>query len=185
MPCRNRQDHRWGDVPGGVCCRVCGVVIPNPRPVSKTPRTVPHFADVPCDRGYASHDLSRFRGKHGHKCLRCGVWFADAAGYVWSPRGSVHRKPQSSRHDTLRARDGNRCAYCERVEGTCGWLTIDHVVPKSRGGPDALTNCVLACGRCNSEKGDLLLSEWVDRWYHREPPHAGVAQQARAQPSQG
>jgi 5-methylcytosine-specific restriction endonuclease McrA len=37
--------------------------------------------------------------------------------------------------------------------------TIDHVVPRSRGGRNEWTNVVAACARCNHRKGDRLLSE--------------------------
>jgi 5-methylcytosine-specific restriction endonuclease McrA len=38
-------------------------------------------------------------------------------------------------------------------------LTIDHVVPRSRGGPTTWENVVTACGRCNREKGDRTPEE--------------------------
>jgi 5-methylcytosine-specific restriction endonuclease McrA len=51
---------------------------------------------------------------------------------------------------------GNVCAYCCRTTT----LTIDHVVPISRGGLDEPSNVVPACKSCNSSKGARLLSEW-------------------------
>jgi 5-methylcytosine-specific restriction endonuclease McrA len=51
-------------------------------------------------------------------------------------------------------RDGRRCAYCGRRADT-----IDHVVPRSRGGAHDWDNCVAACRACNSRKADRLLSE--------------------------
>lgn len=54
----------------------------------------------------------------------------------------------------LAARDGGRCAYC----GDRG-STVDHVIPRSRGGTHAWDNVVLACLPCNSRKGDRLLAE--------------------------
>jgi hypothetical protein len=50
-----------------------------------------------------------------------------------------------------------RCAYCDKG----GKLARDHVVPRSRGGPDNATNIVMACQSCNSSKGDSLPSEWM------------------------
>ena len=49
-------------------------------------------------------------------------------------------------------RDGRRCAYCGRRADT-----IDHVVPRSRGGAHTWENCVAACRLCNSRKADRLL----------------------------
>ncbi len=47
-------------------------------------------------------------------------------------------------------RDGHRCLYC----GTTEDLTLDHVLPKSRGGKTSWDNLATACKRCNSRKGD-------------------------------
>lgn len=52
----------------------------------------------------------------------------------------------------LFARDGNRCQYCGRFFPT-NELSIDHVVPRSLGGPDTWENLVCSCVRCNARKG--------------------------------
>lgn len=48
------------------------------------------------------------------------------------------------------------CYYCSKSAK----LTIDHVVPLSRGGLHTLGNLVMACSSCNSSKGGKLLIEW-------------------------
>ena len=53
-------------------------------------------------------------------------------------------------------RDGFKCAYCQKHSGR---LTIDHIVPKSRGGRTEFENCVTACRVCNLKKGNQLPSE--------------------------
>jgi 5-methylcytosine-specific restriction endonuclease McrA len=60
-------------------------------------------------------------------------------------------------------RDGRRCAYCGRRADT-----IDHVVPRSRGGGHTWENCVAACRLCNSKKADRLLGELG--WTLERPP---------------
>tara|TARA_B100002019_G_C21018836_1_gene473727 strand:- start:117 stop:590 length:474 start_codon:yes stop_codon:yes gene_type:complete len=52
-------------------------------------------------------------------------------------------------------RDKNKCQYC----GSTKSLTIDHVIPKSRGGDDSWENLVVACSPCNVKKGDKLLEQ--------------------------
>jgi 5-methylcytosine-specific restriction endonuclease McrA len=52
----------------------------------------------------------------------------------------------------LFARDGNRCQYCGRRFAT-NELSLDHVVPRSRGGRATWENIVCACVRCNVRKG--------------------------------
>ncbi len=47
-------------------------------------------------------------------------------------------------------RDGGECQYC----GSRRHLTIDHVIPRSKGGKTSWTNLVTACNRCNMNKGD-------------------------------
>ncbi len=54
----------------------------------------------------------------------------------------------------LMRRDNYRCAYCGRRAET-----IDHVVPRSRGGQHAWENCVASCTICNHRKADRLLDE--------------------------
>jgi 5-methylcytosine-specific restriction endonuclease McrA len=70
--------------------------------------------------------------------------------YVRVPR-AVKRK--ISRR-ALFARDGWRCVYCGT---TAGRLTLDHVVPRSRGGESVWENVVTSCAPCNLRKGDKLL----------------------------
>ena len=72
--------------------------------------------------------------------------------YVRVPR-AVQRK--ISRR-ALFARDGWRCVYCG---STAGRLTLDHVVPRSRGGESVWENVVTACAPCNLRKGNRTLEE--------------------------
>lgn len=64
------------------------------------------------------------------------------------------------------ARDGGRCAYCGAPA-----TSIDHVVPRSRGGPHSWDNVVAACRRCNHLKADRTLNElgWRLRTTPRVP----------------
>lgn len=51
-------------------------------------------------------------------------------------------------------RDGNRCQYCMGPAES-----IDHVIPRSKGGGHTWDNVVACCRRCNVRKGDRLPSE--------------------------
>jgi 5-methylcytosine-specific restriction endonuclease McrA len=83
--------------------------------------------------------------------------------YVRVPK-SVQRK--ISRR-ALFARDGWRCQYC----GTeAGKLTLDHVVPRSRGGESSWENVVTSCAPCNLRKGNRMLEEVGMRLH--APPRA-------------
>jgi len=52
-------------------------------------------------------------------------------------------------------RDNFRCQYC----GDTVDLTLDHVVPKAKGGKSTWMNLITACKRCNTRKGDLVPEE--------------------------
>ena len=54
------------------------------------------------------------------------------------------------------ARDGYTCQYCDRQTHD---LTLDHVVPRHRGGAHTWDNLVTACKACNHRKGGKLLEE--------------------------
>ncbi|PSC70708.1 HNH endonuclease [Micractinium conductrix] len=80
-----------------------------------------------------------------------------------------HDRVALNRHNVL-LRDGFACQYC----GSGRDLTLDHVVPQSRGGPNSWENLVACCSPCNSKKGDKSLSQlrWKLRQHPKEPsPH--------------
>ena len=60
-----------------------------------------------------------------------------------------------SRKNILR-RDGHRCQFCGRGDIP---LTVDHVLPASRGGEETWENLVCACVDCNNVKGDRTPDE--------------------------
>ncbi|MBW2604181.1 MAG: HNH endonuclease [Deltaproteobacteria bacterium] len=53
-------------------------------------------------------------------------------------------------------RDGFKCAYCGIQQRK---LTIDHIIPKSKGGGTTFENCVSSCKSCNNKKGGRTPSE--------------------------
>ena len=59
---------------------------------------------------------------------------------------------------TVLARDNYVCQYCGQAYAKAE-LTVDHVVPRSRGGEHAWENVVAACLRCNQRKGDRTPEE--------------------------
>lgn len=68
-------------------------------------------------------------------------------------RVPVRRRAPLNRRAVF-ARDGHRCQYCAGPAES-----IDHVVPRSRGGQHVWENVVAACRACNTRKRDRLLSE--------------------------
>lgn len=63
------------------------------------------------------------------------------AGPAWSRRGVINR-------------DAGRCGYCRGPAAT-----VDHIVPRSRGGTDSWRNTVAACDSCNQRKANRTPTE--------------------------
>lgn len=55
-------------------------------------------------------------------------------------------------------RDGYTCHYCGKYGDT-----IDHKLPKSKGGLSTLANCVCACSKCNTKKRDMEYDKYMER----------------------
>ena len=58
------------------------------------------------------------------------------------------------------------CIYCGRDEH----LSVDHLIPRSRGGLETGDNAILACKSCNSSKGDKGIFEWYGIEHRNEIP---------------
>jgi 5-methylcytosine-specific restriction endonuclease McrA len=69
-------------------------------------------------------------------------------------------------------RDNYTCQYCQRQMSD---LTIDHVIPRSRGGLHVWDNVVSACKSCNHRKGGKSIAE-ARMALHKDPhePRAGL-----------
>jgi 5-methylcytosine-specific restriction endonuclease McrA len=80
--------------------------------------------------------------------------------------------PPVNRREVFR-RDHHACQYC----GSTKRLTLDHVIPRSKGGTHTWNNVVAACEKCNSSKGDRLLHEtgMVLRSKPKAPIHPAIA----------
>ena len=78
------------------------------------------------------------------------------------------QKVPLTRYNIFR-RDNHQCVYCG--ESNKKVLTLDHVVPQSKGGPNTWSNLVTACKRCNNEKDDLTLEEYGKDIPKPQRPH--------------
>ena len=90
--------------------------------------------------------------------------------YVRVPR-DTHRRKITRR--AVFARDNWTCQYC----GARGQLTVDHVIPPSKGGGSSWDNTVASCAPCNRRKGDALPTQagMTPRRQPRRPgPHVFI-----------
>ncbi len=84
----------------------------------------------------------------------------------------VWKVPPVNRREVLR-RDKHACQYC----GSTKKLTLDHVIPRSKGGKHSWDNVVIACEPCNSRKGDRTPHQagMTLRTTPKAPMHPAVA----------
>lgn len=62
-----------------------------------------------------------------------------------------------------------KCAYCDRQLSDRD-ATIDHIVPKHKGGHNTRNNLACACTKCNRDKGSMNVFEYLnpDHQYYSE-----------------
>ena len=114
------------------------------------------------DGSYANHDFEswltlsdlRSEQKHEHQ-----DWLRSVNFEIQVPRiirllayDRIPRHTLRFNRRNLFARDGHRCQYCGK-KGSAEQLSMDHVIPRSRGGGTTWENVVCCCLRCNSSKG--------------------------------
>jgi 5-methylcytosine-specific restriction endonuclease McrA len=80
------------------------------------------------------------------------------------------RGPVPLTRRALFARDHGRCVYCGAAA-----TSVDHVIPRSRGGQHRWDNVVAACRRCNHTKADRHLTELGWRMKRQPAPPSGLA----------
>jgi 5-methylcytosine-specific restriction endonuclease McrA len=114
--------------------------------------------------------------EHGEYVLRSGSSTVPRpvvirlVSYVRVPR-DTHRRKITRR--AVFARDDWTCQYC----GARANLTVDHVIPRSKGGDSTWENIVASCAPCNRRKGDALPSQagMTPRRQPRRPgPHVFI-----------
>lgn len=70
------------------------------------------------------------------------------------PKFNIFSRVELNRKNIFK-RDNHQCQYCGSNEN----LTIDHIIPKSKGGDSTWENLVTACTSCNNKKDNKLLNE--------------------------
>lgn len=133
---------------------------------------------APKPRKYAFRDEEAREARKATKLARKAARIAahqakrpyphDVAGLEYNHRGRARRGGGGGDISVYELADhrrtfGKACAYCELpAESTKrGNLTIDHVIPISKGGRHALRNIQYLCQPCNSSKGDRTMEEWI------------------------
>ncbi len=84
--------------------------------------------------------------------------------HKWAKRRSRKRlaiiHTDAAKHRKSLAKRGGNCFYCGEYTSRYE-QHVDHLIPLSRGGPEAAINLVRSCPACNLSKNDRLPSEWA------------------------
>ena len=89
---------------------------------------------------------------------------------AWEAHNNIVREPEIRmewRRTHLKDQDG-KCYFCEcpitddkEYEGPAEASTLDHIIPRSKGGEDIFENTVAACEPCNTRKSDMSLNDYL------------------------
>lgn len=95
--------------------------------------------------------------------------------YVYVPHMRTVTEHSRASYAGVFRRDRHACAYCADPAAT----TIDHVIPRSRGGSNSWSNLVACCFACNQRKADRTPQEagMTLLWEPKVPNHIEKAQQ--------
>lgn len=108
---------------------------------------------------YTWEDWSRLKPKEGEDSI-AGVrrLFRVPEVVVLTRYDKLPNRKVTFSRRTLYKRDNFTCQYCGKTPGS-EELTLDHVIPRSKGGETTWENCVIACVKCNTKKADKTLGE--------------------------
>ncbi len=138
-------------------CAKCGAEFLPYRP------TVQRFCSLPClrlaTRERPMTPAQQLRRKQRQRAYSKGVVFRHGQMNAKSRRRAAERRGSLTIDEwrTIVDRFDGACAYCTKRDVR---LTVDHVVPLSRGGAHSMANVVPACRSCNSAKRDR---DWSGR----------------------
>jgi len=113
---------------------------------------------------YATHAFASWKeaARFAHEAVRFlrgpGWTMAVPEVIVLRHYDGFHRERVRFTRRNVYARDGNTCQYCGRERATKD-LSLDHVIPRSRGGRSTWENLVVACHGCNRRKDNRTPAE--------------------------
>ena len=111
----------------------------------------------PADRGFSMVYAGRAQAVENYSAMPCALFYYPS---VIVCKNYIRRRPipLSPTRANIYWRDNLTCQYCGKTDYQRK-MTLDHVIPKSRGGPKSWDNLVTCCVPCNQKKGDKTPSE--------------------------
>lgn len=117
------------------------------------------IVEYPSYETYTWNDWSKLKPIATDDVIKtANVWFRVPEVILLTRYGKVPQPEARYSRRNLYKRDNYQCQYCLSKPGP-EELTIDHVLPKSKGGQTTWENTVLACIKCNSKKADRSLKD--------------------------
>ncbi|OLN23714.1 hypothetical protein BTO30_02965 [Domibacillus antri] len=132
-----------------------------------------------CSRCDQTKRLKEFYNPGRHYCIACerqsAKWRMHSKANIaaTAARNAAKKAAKFGVYSDLTADDvaylftisGGRCSYCNRLDR----LTLEHLLPMSKGHPNTISNCTAVCARCNQEKKDGDFLDFLEvRLRHRE-----------------
>lgn len=91
--------------------------------------------------------------------------FASPRQYLYNLQTTSSSEAKRMWRRSIKEKWNHQCAYCGSSEN----LTLDHVIPQSKGGPDETKNVVCCCQTCNHDKGHTSWETWYNSQYFFDP----------------
>lgn len=91
--------------------------------------------------------------------------FASPRQYLYNLQTTSSSEAKRMWRRSIKEKWNCECAYCGSTEN----LTLDHVVPRSKGGADETKNVVCCCQTCNHDKGHTPWQQWYNSQYFFDP----------------
>jgi CRISPR/Cas system Type II protein with McrA/HNH and RuvC-like nuclease domain len=86
--------------------------------------------------------------------------FRCSRDYLYNLHATSSSEAKRIWRKTIREQWNHKCAYCDSEEN----LSLDHIIPQSKGGSDSTDNVICCCKPCNHSKGH---SHW-EEWYYSQ-----------------
>ena len=133
------------------------------QPVSYLPLSVIQWKEA---IKYMYHDKCDVLEWYDDWLVRSPTWETKVPAIIMMREFIKHKTEVRFSKSNLYLRDGYTCLYCEQPVPRMH-LTMDHVVPISKGGGTHWENIVTACGDCNSRKGNRM--DWKPKYKPYRP----------------
>lgn len=80
--------------------------------------------------------------------------------YLYNLEATSSSSARKIWRESIKEKWNHECCYCGSTEN----LTLDHIIPQSKGGSDTTKNLVCCCHKCNHSKGH---TPW-EKWYYAQ-----------------